>query len=226
MMWTTISPPSTSTHSPVCSPSTPRMVAPAPFSASRTCCDSAFTCRAESAVAMISVSYMEVSLRTSRTVMSRALMSSRAATAVLSNFLRRIRFRAIKMIAANIVQNRCGKQTAHAFAPRVAQREFGANRAGCDRLRRHGDACDRSRERTLEARGVGGQSPLPVQLQWRLERCVGPGSTGSLDHDEMREREQALPVPPLRKSGERVAADDHRERQTGLLRVQRFERGN
>ena len=60
------------------------------FSLSRTWRASAFTCRWDSAVAMIMVSNRLVSLRTSRTVTSRALMSSSAETAVFWILLSRI----------------------------------------------------------------------------------------------------------------------------------------
>src|SRR5215470_5860668 len=122
---------------------------------------------------MISVSYSVVSLRTSRTVMSRALMSSRAATAVFSILLRRIRGRAIKMIAVNIVQNRRGKQTTHALASRVTARELRPNRAGGDGLRRHAHAHDRSGERAFQPRDVGGKPPLPVHAQGLGQRFAG-----------------------------------------------------
>src|SRR5215510_83281 len=114
---------------------------------------------------MISVSYSVLSLRTSRTVMSRALMSSRAATAVFSILLRRIRGRAIKMTEVNIVQNRRGKQTTHALASRATARELRPDRAGRDGLRRHGHAHDRSGERAFQPRGVGGEPPLPMHAE-------------------------------------------------------------
>ncbi len=84
-------PASTSTHSPVSSPSTPMIVAPVSLSRSRTWRASAFTCRFDSADAMIMVSVRLVSLRTSSTVTSRALISSRAVTAVFWILLSRIR---------------------------------------------------------------------------------------------------------------------------------------
>src|SRR5215468_4634690 len=146
------------------------MCAPAAFSASRTCCDSAFTCRAEPAVATISVSYRLVSLRTSSTVMSRALMSSRAVTAVCWILLRRIRERPIHLVAFNICQNRGGKQTAHIADPGGAARERGADRAGGDRLRRDRHAQDRAGERARESRRVGGEPPFPMHLQRRRKR--------------------------------------------------------
>src|SRR5262244_3501137 len=118
---------------------------------------------------MISVSYRVLSLRTSRTMMSRALMSWRAATAVFSILLRRIRGRAIKMIEVNIVQNRRGKQTTRALAPRSTARELRPDGAGRDGLRRHGHAHDRSGERAFQPRDVGGESPLPVHAK-RLEK--------------------------------------------------------
>src|SRR5215468_3546134 len=193
MMCTTISPPSTSTHSPDCSPSTPTMVAPPFFSASRTCCDSAFTCRGDSAVATINVSYRLVSLRTSRTTMSRALMSSRAVTAVFWILLSRIRKGPIKLVAVNICQNRSGKQTAHLVVTRSSSRERRADRARRDRLRRYGYAHDRTRKRLLEARCVGGEAVLPLSPQRSRESVHPERRSRTLHHEQVREREQLLP---------------------------------
>jgi hypothetical protein len=56
-----------------CAPESMRKISPKP------------SLRLDSALAMTIVSVMPVSLRTSRTVMSRALMSSRAATAIFAS---------------------------------------------------------------------------------------------------------------------------------------------
>src|SRR5215472_13588467 len=210
MMCTTISPASTSTHSPDCSPSTPTIVAPAFLSASRTCCDSAFTCRGDSAVAMISESYRVVSLRTSRTTMSRALMSSRAVTAVFWILLSRIRKGPIKLVAFNICQNSGRKQSTYLVRARRAARESSADRARRNIVWRYRNADDRAASRMLEACCVGGKSALPLRSKWRRQGFRLERYARSLDHEQMGEREKLLPLPPLCEPRECVGADHER----------------
>src|SRR5688500_1027999 len=85
MMWTITAPRSTSTHSPFCSPSTPCIAAPSPFSFSWTRLESALLWRDESALAMMTLSNSDVIFFTSRTTMSRALTSSSAATVAFTS---------------------------------------------------------------------------------------------------------------------------------------------
>src|SRR5258706_11906602 len=98
--------------------------------------------------------------------MSGALMSWRAVTAILSILLRRIRS-TIELVKVNIVQNRRGEQTADLIAARGSARKRGADLARRDRLRCHRHARDRSGERAFQARGIGGEPPLPMDLQRR-----------------------------------------------------------
>src|SRR5450631_724372 len=226
MMCTTMSAQSTSTHSPLCSPSTPTISAPAAFTASRTCCANAFTCRLDSAVAMISVSYRLVSLRTSSNVMSRALMSSRAVTAVFCRRLRRIRSGPIQLVAFNICQNRRRKQTRHLGAASGSPFERGANGRGRDRLRRHAYAHDGAGELARKASGIGRQPALPLLAQWRRKRRHVERRAGALDHDEMCQREQLLPAMPARESLQRVGAEQQRERAIAILVVQFLQRND
>src|SRR5438105_1140181 len=110
---------------------------------------------------MIRVSYRLVSLRTSSTVMSRALMSSRAVTAVSVRALRRIRGLVIvESVGLNIGQNGGREQSAH-FVDRAA-RERGTDRAGGNRLRRDGLHHDRSGRAQPQGREVGRMAALPL----------------------------------------------------------------
>src|SRR5450432_2174919 len=220
MMCTTMSAQSISTHSPLSSPSTPTIDAPAAFMASRTCIASATTCRFDSAVAMISVSYRLVSLRTSSNVMSRALMSSRAVTAVFCRRLRRIRWGPIQLVAINICQNRRGKQTSELRAPGGAPFERSANGGGRDRLRCHGHAHDGARKLTGKPCGIGGQPALPLLAQCRLKGGNVERRAGALDHDQVSQGEQLLPAMPSGKSLQRIGAQQQRERAVAILVVQ------
>src|SRR5439155_25122918 len=185
-----MSPASTSTQSPVCSPSTPMIVAPLALRLSRTWLASALAWRADSAVAMTSESYRLVSWRTSSTTMSRALMSSRAVTAMFWILLRRILSGPIQLVAVNISQNRRRKQTGD-LRPRVGSAgERIPDRSRRYRLGRHLLPIYRTRQLTGQARPVGGQTPLPLHLERRrqrfdIERCARP-----LDDDEVSKREQ------------------------------------
>src|SRR2546430_5546626 len=117
---------------------------------------------------MISVSYRLVSLRTSRTVISRALMSSRAVTAIFCSLLdRRIRCGTVKVITVNISQNGSGKQTAKLRPARSATRERGANRRCRDLLWRHGDAQDGTGQLARYARRIRSETALPLHLERR-----------------------------------------------------------
>src|SRR3982750_3437887 len=163
MMCTTRSPASTRIHSAVCSPSTPMMCAPASFSLSRPFWASAFTWRLESAEAMIRESYRLVSLRTSRTVMSWALMSSRAVTAMSASLLRRIRVNTVESVGFNIGQNGGGEQTGKRLARPAAQR--GADGGGRDRLRHDRHHHDGAGGPLAHCLRIIDQAPLPLFTQ-------------------------------------------------------------
>src|SRR5438874_920396 len=191
-----MSPASTSTQSPVCSPSTPMIVAPLALRLSRTWLASALAWRADSAVAMTSESYRLVSWRTSSTTMSRALMSSRAVTAIFWILLRRILSGPIQLVAVNISQNRSRKQTGE-LRPRLAAagKRIPEGRPRY-RLRRHRLSIYRTRELARQACRIGGQAAFPLYLERRRQRFDIERRARPLDHDEVGKREKLLPVVP------------------------------
>src|SRR5688572_28856971 len=104
--------------------------------------------------------------------MSRALMSSSAATAVFCSLLRRIPVvvneGAIEPVVFNIGQNRSGQQTADLGDSRGSFREQRANRRGRDRLRRHLHAEYRACPCAFKLRYLLAM-PVPPQVPERSE---------------------------------------------------------
>src|SRR5215210_1476544 len=117
MIWMTMSPRSTRTHSPVCSPSTPRTLPPPSLTFSATFRASALVCRADSALATIMKSNKDVSLRVSSTTMSRALISSSACKAMSRSCSACIHV-LVELMLTNIIENGVGKQIARTPALR------------------------------------------------------------------------------------------------------------
>src|SRR5262245_60842824 len=92
--------------------------------------------------------------------MSRALMSSRAVTAVFWILLRRIRERAIELVAVNIGQNGGGKQTAYRGDAFRAARELRAYRRRGNVVRRdrlRDDRAGHSFGKNCRVAGVAGR---------------------------------------------------------------------
>src|SRR5215469_11156790 len=108
------------------------------------------------------------------------------------------------MVAVNICQNGGGKQTTNGISARGTARERSPDRARGDRLRRHGDAKDRSTERTLQAHRIGGEPALPLRLQCRRQLRRIERRSRTLDDQKMREREKLLPAALRFESGESV----------------------
>ena len=115
------------------------------------------------------------------------------------------------MVALNISQNGSRKQTAHLRASLCSACKHLAYLRGRDRLRRDRYAHDRPRELAVQARLIGREAPLPLDLE-RVRQCRDiEGRTGPRDHDQMRERKKLLPAPPLGEARERVIANEKRE---------------
>src|SRR3989338_2974301 len=115
MTCTTMSPRSTSTHSPDSSPSMPITSPPASLTLSWTLRAIDLTWRLETPVAITTRSNRGESLLVLSTSMSLPLMSSRAATAIFWSFLMSMRG-PVDLMGFNIVENGVGNQIARAEA--------------------------------------------------------------------------------------------------------------
>src|SRR5688500_9743596 len=155
--------------------------------------------------------------------MSRALMSSSAATAVFCSLLRRIPVvvneGAIEPVVFNIGQNRSGQQTADLGDSRGSFREQRANRRGRDRLRRHLHAEYRACPCAFKLRYLLAM-PGPPQVPERPLQRVFEMRTRARDDCDMSKRDEVAPAMPLRQSRERVDADDEDERALRRLAAQ------
>src|ERR1700761_8054107 len=107
-MWTIASPQSTSTHSPMSSPSVLTMSPPASFTLSRTLDASALVCRFEVPLATITRSNSAVRWLVLNTLMSCALTSSRASTITRCSLRISMGLPVVQMMLKNIVPHRGG----------------------------------------------------------------------------------------------------------------------
>ena len=155
--------------------------------------------------------------------MSRALMSSRAVTAVSGDL--------VKAHPEAIDRVGCAQYRPKplAEANRAAAAMPGGPRASVARIalaeivRRDRLHDDRARSRGEKSRGVAGSPSFPLLLQRRRAREIECG-TGPCDDDDMRKLEQLAPAMPRGNSEERVGADDERKRPRGRRRAQLLER--
>src|SRR5574340_1341226 len=194
MMCTTTEPRSSSTHSPDCAPSTPSTGAPSSLSFSSTWRASALVWRAESALAMIMQSVMEVRCDTSSTVMSRALMSSSAATTACFIASTCMELLCVKPVSLNIIENRVGKQITRADAGAQAHADVrGGNVQRGDHLGQDGAVGG-----FVQRAGIGLQ-PLRELLPQLVRHAFGPAGlreAGPVRDHDVGQAEQFLPAVP------------------------------
>src|SRR5580765_4259831 len=123
--------------------------------------------------------------------MSRALMSSRAETAVFCKRLSRILGRglgSVEPVAANIGQNAVREQTAYRREAGGAPRKCGADSGGGDRLRRHVLSIDGAGRGGTQGRRIGREARRPLGCERRRQRQAILDA-GPTDDDEVGEVE-------------------------------------
>src|SRR3569832_2757727 len=212
-MWTIASPQSTSTHSPMSSPSVLTMSPPTSITPSRTLEASALVCRLEVPLATITQSNSAVRWLVLNTLMSCALTSSRASTITRCSLRISMDLPVVQMMLKNVVPHRSGDVACGLtllFAAHMGQplahlfTQMRANVGGRDVERKRGVDQQVAARRGSQNVGAGAACVDFSRDRGRNRREIETGPRGRAD---VREVEQAPPVAPCIEMHQLIRAD-------------------
>src|SRR6185437_9371925 len=216
-MWTIASPQSTSTHSPMSSPSVLTMSPPASFTPSRTLDASALVCRFEVPLATTTRSNSAVRWLVLNTLMSCALTSSRASTITRCSLRISMGLPVVQMMLKNIVPHRGGDMArglvllfavgkGQPSAHLLAQMRANVGGRNVERKRRIDQQVPAGRGLQNVGAGTARVDFLCDRQRNRREVEAGPGGRANV-----REVEQAPPVAPCVEVHQLIRADQQRD---------------